>query len=308
MNHRLAWVAVVVVGLACCAAPARQNGGDKPPAPDSVPVLLKKIKGADRETRLQALMDLADHGPKAAAAVPALVQLLHDQDEDFRLNAALALGRIGNAAIPALVEALADQDMDVRYHALSALGWAGPAARPAAPVVIKMFAQKDAGLRRKAAEALGRITPDGALEVLILAFGDTDPEVRGAAAEAAAKFGARAVPALTEALREKSPLRHHQALAALGHLGADARDAVGALREVLLGKRPGDAEATAATLAKIGKAAVPALADGVKDERPEVRAAAIAGLQTVGADGCCPACSTPWTTNTRTCAARRCGR
>src|SRR3712207_6963023 len=53
---------------------------------------------------LAALMELADLGPAAREAVPALAALLRDKSEDLRLNAAIALGKVGKDAVPALRE------------------------------------------------------------------------------------------------------------------------------------------------------------------------------------------------------------
>jgi HEAT repeat protein len=60
-------------------------------------------------------------GPKA---VPALLELLKSDDEQFRSRAAQALGAIGadaKAAIPALKEASNDKDVEVRLSAKAAL-------------------------------------------------------------------------------------------------------------------------------------------------------------------------------------------
>jgi HEAT repeat protein len=287
MSRRFAWVAVMVGLAGGAATESRAAAGDKPPAPPSVPALVQTLNhSADNAARLQALTDLAVCGPQAEPALPNLLRLLRDQDDNFRLNAALALGKLGKPAVPALVKLLADEDGDVRYHALSALGWVGADAGAAAPAIIKVFADSDAGLRRKAAEALGRIRPDpdATLAVLILVFDDVDETVRDAASAAVARFGARAVPLLLTAIEENKGVRQIQAVKALGHLGPPAKAAIPALRGLLLQGQAGNAEAAAA-LAGIGRAAVPALVQGVEDEREEVRKLALGALEELGADG-----------------------
>ena len=54
-------------------------------------------------------MNLENFGPEAKAAVPALVELLHDEDERVQENAVSTLGHIGPEAIlalPVLIEHL----------------------------------------------------------------------------------------------------------------------------------------------------------------------------------------------------------
>src|ERR1043166_1526408 len=92
------------------------------------------IRDLDKvDTRLPALMELAELGPKAAPAVPALVKMLHVNDNDVRLNAAIALGKVGKAAVGPLVAELASKDDEVRFHAVWAIAWIGAPAKEAAP-------------------------------------------------------------------------------------------------------------------------------------------------------------------------------
>ncbi|MGC8880568.1 MAG: HEAT repeat domain-containing protein, partial [Anaerolineae bacterium] len=79
--------------------------------------------------------------------------------EDVRQAAARALGKIGDAAaVPALIEALRDEDEDVRQAAAEALGKIGDAA--AVPALIEALRDEDMWVRRAAAEALGKIVQD----------------------------------------------------------------------------------------------------------------------------------------------------
>jgi len=58
--------------------------------------------------------------------VPTLIQLLQDQNEWVRRNAAIALGNIGmRNAVPALTQALQDEVVYVRYYTAEALGKIG---------------------------------------------------------------------------------------------------------------------------------------------------------------------------------------
>ena len=70
-------------------------------------------------------------------------------------------------------------------------------------LVKAMEYQKDAGIRKKAAEALGELRDIGAVDPLIAAFKDTEKDVRWVAANAVGKIGdARAVEPLIAALQD----------------------------------------------------------------------------------------------------------
>jgi HEAT repeat protein len=147
----------------------------------------------------------------AAAAVPALISLLRDNNLEVRVNAAEALGRIGPAAakaVPPLTTAL--NAPQVRVHAAEALGRIGPVAaeRPAvvkavwAPIIavwapIIALYDAAAGVCARAAETLGRIGP-AAIPALISALGDAREEVRGSATKALERIQS-AAPAVNSA-------------------------------------------------------------------------------------------------------------
>jgi HEAT repeat protein len=79
----------------------------------AVPALVEALHNADPEVREQAGRALALIGPKATAAVPELILLLDDDSEPVRRQAARALGQIGpaaQAAIPALIKQLERKD------------------------------------------------------------------------------------------------------------------------------------------------------------------------------------------------------
>jgi HEAT repeat protein len=72
--------------------------------------------------RADAAMALGRIGPDSEAAVADLVALLGDKQERIRREAALALGRIGDAAADALIEACASDDAIIRQSAVEGLG------------------------------------------------------------------------------------------------------------------------------------------------------------------------------------------
>ena len=72
----------------------------------------------------------------------------------------MALAEIGPAArdaVPALIETLKDREVEVRGSAVYALGEIGPAARAALPMLGVLLKDDNADIRKAAAIALGKI-------------------------------------------------------------------------------------------------------------------------------------------------------
>jgi HEAT repeat protein len=99
-------------------------------------------------------------------AVPALVKSLKDADAEVRVNAALALGEIRKqpeVVVPALMENLSDPDLHVRKVAAVTLAIFGPQARAAVPDLLKIIAENtDKDFRSALKNALEQIDPEAA--------------------------------------------------------------------------------------------------------------------------------------------------
>jgi HEAT repeat protein len=103
------------------------------PADDPLPALVRRLRSQTPSDRLQAAKDLGRLGWLAREAMPALVNLLNDEDGKVREAAAHAIGQMGPDALPILREMLNHQDKYVRRHAAWAMGKLGPLAKPALP-------------------------------------------------------------------------------------------------------------------------------------------------------------------------------
>lgn len=100
-----------------------------------VPFLVGLLADNDRSVRQLGIMALADMGPQARQAVPALEALLHGSAE-FRPMLALSVYKIAGKGELALAEcrkALAHQDASVRCQAVEVLATLGSSAEPVIP-------------------------------------------------------------------------------------------------------------------------------------------------------------------------------
>jgi len=189
---------------------------------DAVPALLEAVE--DPQRRLIAIDVLGSLGPLAKDAVPVLVRLLGDADAVVRADAAFALGGIGTdaaEAVPALIELLKksvaaraegpqqpaeEQDNGGHDHgpptytAAYALGRIGPAAREAMPALQGLLDSGDPLLATVGVWSALQIEPDSA------------------------PLRSRAVPLLTQALKDEHDLVRLEASVALGEIGKPARE------------------------------------------------------------------------------------
>lgn len=79
-------------------------------------------------------------GSEANGAVPLLLKILQDNGSEFRSQAAMALGRIGDAAaIPVLISALDDAEHRIVAASAEAIGRFGPRAKQAVPRLLELL-------------------------------------------------------------------------------------------------------------------------------------------------------------------------
>ena len=153
----------------------------------------------------QAAEALAQMGPAARAAVPALSETLNDPRlSSYRPYYALALLKIdrqaARVAVPVLIEALVGKDPALsekaapalRKQAASALGQMGDKARDAIGALGNALGDVDPGVRQQAARALGNIGAPAhdAVPSLRKALSDPDESVRSEATAALKRIGA----------------------------------------------------------------------------------------------------------------------
>jgi hypothetical protein len=200
---------------------------------------------------------------------------LNDEDEATRLNAAYALGSIGEPAIPTLIEALRQESKSAWNRNLDRGDFTNPSQLD--PIY---------GLAAVGEPAVPALT-----EVL---GDDTNWWTRAGAAAALGCMGEPAhgaVTALVKALKDDSEWVRRNAADTLGNIGPSAQSAVPALLDALEDNRPvsrwslSDSplrENATIALAKMGKlpqSAIPVMEEALQDENQYIRSWAAIALE-----------------------------
>ena len=142
-------------------------------------------------------------------------------DDDCTEQAALAIGRLGDAALPSLRDMLAQTDPDLRWWAartLAAVGTQAAAPQGAMQLLIDALADPDRDVRACVAYGLGEIGAEEAIPGLVHLLADDSPLVCRVAADSLARIGAPAVPALIDALQSEMVLTRAGAARALSFI------------------------------------------------------------------------------------------
>jgi len=226
----------------------------------AVPALAEALRDSDRFVREAAAEALAQIGPAAKDAVPALLDALHGKEDaefvDARRKAAWALCRIGpdaNVALPALVKALGDKDRGVRLAAAGALCGMRADAAEAVPALIRSLSTESMG------GGIGRGMYGSIMDI-----------------------GTAAIPALIEALGDDSDQVRRFAADTLGHFGRIAKDAASALERYAREANQGDLCHPTYALGSMGADGVPALTRLLEHPDDKVRRSAAGALRSAG--------------------------
>jgi len=180
----------------------------------------------DAQTRRSAVQALGMIAGDEAAA--ALAPATRDKDQSVREAAIEALGRVGSRrAVESLLALYCGSDRDTRQLAAAALkpmAWtpadereravhailhgdheaAAREGRAAIEPLVTALADKDPGVRRAAAAALGQIGGAGAAAPLVGALADHEEAVRRAALQSLRRLGPVAFTVVVDALESKA--------------------------------------------------------------------------------------------------------
>ncbi len=211
-----------------------------------------------------------------------LVGQLKSAEEPVRLEAIDHLGGHATAAeaVAILTDLLKDKSPVVRAHVARSLGNIGDPAKTAAPELISLLKDPDDTVRRQAVQALVAIRPGPKVMIplFIKLMEDSDPGVQMRILNATAEAGEAAVPGLIEAL--KNDKTAYWACIVLREIGPAAKDAAPALAEKLKDPRPEIRREAVLTLGALNEAAVPVLpqiAAALNDEDARTAATFVMG-------------------------------
>lgn len=187
-----------------------------------VEILVPALRDPSPQVRQSAARALAEMGPAAAPAVPALGAALYDSDGSVRQSAVDALARLGALeelakaassadpnvrrlalsnlpsfgarAIPVLNAALESEDPDNVMQAAAILGYMQPPATAAVPSLARALQRPERQLQIRVVDSLERIGGPDAEAALQQATGDPDLLVRSAALAALQRMKRRSAP------------------------------------------------------------------------------------------------------------------
>ena len=205
------------------------NGDTAQPANGSLTKHITALSDGEAPVRSHAADEISMFGESAAEAISHLIQALCDVYEPVRLNAAYALGAIGEPAVPQLIETLGVEDQIMRRMAAYALAAVGA---PAVPALSEALQHTEDTVRVEATYALAQIGTDAesAIPVLMERTKDENVEVRRYLAEAFGSLGqvaAPAVPILCDMLAsDDDGQARFEAALALAQIGPPASDAI----------------------------------------------------------------------------------
>jgi HEAT repeat protein len=219
-----------------------------------------------------------------ATALPAeppvseLIRTAKSGNEPARIKAIDELGARGDkasAAVEPLTKLLHDNSGKVRAHAVRSLGQIGPAAKPAATAISNLLKDSDATVRRQAVTALGGIRPgpDVMVPLVVKLLQDSDPAVQMRILQTVSEAGPAAMPGLLKALQNEKAA--YWACLVLRDMGPAGKEAVPALAEKLKDPRPEVRQEAALALGAMPAAAVsvlPQIAAVIDDEHACVAA------------------------------------
>ena len=153
---------------------------------DEIDDLIAALDSPDEGQRLQVAQALGETGD--ARAVAPLIRVLRDKGT-LRSTAATSLHNLGRLALPTLLVVVADpaETKNVRLWTISTLGETGD--QSAVAPLIGALGDTDSDIRYAAAQVLGRLGDPSAMTALTDATNDSDGAVRYAAGVALQHLG-----------------------------------------------------------------------------------------------------------------------
>jgi|GEM_PF-1980776 len=263
----------------------------------AAPGLVKNLQGPDPALAEESVRILGEMGDGAKDAVPALARAAFSGRKDLKLQASIALVRIGPPAGKWLDAALRAPDPKIRAGAAKVLSEMSPPSPEAAASLAAALDDPDAGIRASAAKALGAypagtlsLFPEAYISSLVRAAQAPDESARSWAAVTLVKLGARAGNWLSAALKSPDAAARAGAAQVISRLFPPPAEAAAGVLEALKDGDPAVQRAAAealGTYATTAPRSLPAdaarkMAEALKDKDAALRSALIFPLARLG--------------------------
>jgi HEAT repeat protein len=172
-----------------------------PAAKPAVPALIKLLDDGDDDIRETAAKGLRSIGPEAQDAISSLINHLTDPDVYVCQASAAALENIPPKSaeeVPKLLRVLsAPSNAEyVTACVIDRLARFGGQAKAAVPAILPFLHHDFISMRSSAADALGQIDPEAAKKALLNALDDADENIRMTAADGLGAMGPEAQDAI----------------------------------------------------------------------------------------------------------------
>jgi len=192
-----------------------------------IETLIQNLNASDVNVKADSVKSLVEIGEHA---VEPLIQALGAEDPDLRENAAVTLGKIKDErAVQPLIGLLTDEEWEVESAATNALVAIGkPAVEPL--IEILQDENEDTFLQTKVIAVLAGIKDERAIQPMIQALKEK-PELQADLGYHLGLMGEPAVETLIKALGDEDPEARVRAAEALGRIGGER--AVGPLTDAL---------------------------------------------------------------------------
>jgi HEAT repeat protein len=214
------------------------SSGEAESEEDLIDRLIADLSHENPQVWKEALVTLRKLGPKAKKAIPALGDMLADEEKaKAHAYVITTLVAIGPESVPSLVEGVQVKSAKNRGRALKALGKFGPKAKDAIPTVVEALGDEEKKIRSLAAGTLPKIGAKGddvGLD-LVRILADDERSVRTAASKSLAELKPRSkevIEAVMAHLEDDDSKVRRQAAIALGGIGKPARDALPTLKQL----------------------------------------------------------------------------
>ncbi|HEY3322186.1 MAG TPA: DUF2950 family protein [Planctomycetota bacterium] len=255
--------------------------------PAAIPLLAAAMKDAPIVQRRAIILLVAQMGPAAKGAAPALVEALKDGSTTTLSYVAKAIEAIGPDAVPALSAAIKEGTPEQKRLAMTLVVQMGQAAKGAAPALAAAMTDENALTKAQALRALEKLGPHG-IAGLTAAIGQADLPTKLLAIAALGNLGATAktaVPVLLPLQKDEQPKVRRYAINSLRQIAPENPQVLAAIQAAAKDEDPTVKMAAIKNLGSMGalaKDGIPSIIEALRDEDWDIRMAAATALEDIG--------------------------